>query len=283
MRVLALAVLLTVTSAEAAPPTVLVVKSRDLPAYEAPVGSLREALSGLQIRVVTMRGDAFPDPADADLIVALGSRALHHGAKLNRPLIFAMVLRPERQLPPGASHVAGVRLDVSPDVVLTQLRLVAGDVRRVAVVHAGTSGPSASVPNVSLRSIAVTAADDVPARLESLRDDALWMPADPVAVTRASFEAAVAWSRRHKRPLVAWSGRFVEAGALLSVEAGPDAIGSQLALMARRILEDGVSPATLGIQPPIGTRLVVNRQAAEAIGLTLSDEVLESADRVVGE
>jgi len=53
--------------------------------------------------------------------------------------------------------------------------------------------------------------------------------------------------------------------------------------MTRRILEDGTSPASLGVASPIGTELVINLDVARAIGLTVDADVLESADEVFGD
>ena len=182
---------------------------------------------------------------------------------------------------------------VPPEILLTQLKMVAPSVKRVGVVHHATTSAAvvaqatarAGVLGLTIVPIAVAGASEVKAALETHagKVDALWMPPDPQAVSKSSYAAAVAFTRDQKLPLLAYSGKFVQAGALLSVSPSYRSIGSRLGLMTRRILEDGTSPASLGVASPIGTELVINLDVARAIGLTVDADVLESADEVFGD
>ncbi len=289
------AVLALVVDASAQTRHVAIVKSKDIAAYRAPIMTLKDALSGLKLSEHVAGANGLGDVGKPDLVVALGSRAYYHAGRAfpGTPVLFAMVLNPAKYPPKEAAMVAGVALHVPPEILLTQLKMVAPSVKRVGVVHHATTSAAvvaqatarAGVLGLTIVPIAVAGASEVKAALETHagKVDALWMPPDPQAVSKSSYAAAVAFTRDQKLPLLAYSGKFVQAGALLSVSPSYRSIGSQLGLMTRRILEDGTSPASLGVASPIGTELVINLDVARAIGLTVDADVLESADEVFGD
>lgn len=286
----------------AEPQTILVLKSRALDAYEAPIAALREELPpGLTVRAMQLEGSDELDvirratETHPTLIVALGGRALYTAQESfpkDTPVVFAMVLQPERFLRDGRTNVCGISLEVPPEMLFTQLMLISPRTRRIGVLHHASGAPQplaaaarrARAMGLEVVPIAVdgpgAAADGFEAHRE--RVDALWMLPDPRVYDTGSYRALAAATRRHGVPFMAFSRLFVEAGALFSVAPSYTAIGSQLALTTRRILEDGASPSQLGTSPPIGTELTINATVAAEIRLELSPEVLDSADEIVG-
>ncbi len=85
---------------------------------------------------------------------------------------------------------------------------------------------------------------------------------------------------RHQLPAVYPFRYFVTSGGLLSY--GPDLIDQyrRAAGYVDRILK-GAKPADLPVQAPTKYQLVINNKAAKALGLTVPNTLLVSADEVI--
>jgi putative tryptophan/tyrosine transport system substrate-binding protein len=83
---------------------------------------------------------------------------------------------------------------------------------------------------------------------------------------------------RYSVPVIYWDGALVKAGGLISYGV-PDMV-RQIALYAGRIL-NGEKPADLPVLQPTKFELVINLTAAEALGLTVPETLLATADEVI--
>jgi putative ABC transport system substrate-binding protein len=93
-------------------------------------------------------------------------------------------------------------------------------------------------------------------------------------------ELIIALAARHKLPAVFFARVFVTAGGLVSY--GPNFV-YQFRLAAGyvdRILR-GEKPADLPVQTPTKYETVVNLKAAKALGLTIPETLLATADEVI--
>jgi putative ABC transport system substrate-binding protein len=108
--------------------------------------------------------------------------------------------------------------------------------------------------------------------------DALVSPPDPVTTRNRQLLAKTAVERRI--PFVSGWALHAESGALMTY--GPSATWGyqRVGYYAARVLA-GAKPADLPIEQPSRFELMLNLQTAKAIGLKISDLMIERADRVI--
>ena len=125
----------------------------------------------------------------------------------------------------------------------------------------------------------VTNVNDIPQSLEALAQkvDALYIPVDNTLASAMPQVNQICVE--HKLPLVVGAAAMVEEGALGSVAFDYYDVGYQSGEMAVRILE-GADPATTPVEVVQDTKLVLSQAYADSIGLTLPEELLQSAASV---
>ena len=279
---------------------VVILRSDDLPVYSAPIESFKRELS-LPIQVMDLRGDkaqalrtaqqlaADPPP----LIFALGAKAAYIATQQlpQVPLVYAMVVDPARYGIEGI-QVTGITMQLPPDMVLAQFQLFVPKVKTIGLlISSDNTDPSVSAALEAARAAGykvtarrVAPGDDVRRAYAALRKnvDAIWLLPDSKLLTPSNFRTLQQESRRAHLPLLVYSEGLVEAGALLCVAPDYANLGGQAASLAQRIL-GGENPGAIAPEAPTASRVVLNRETQDAIGLAIDPQNLAFVDSVVHE
>ncbi len=284
-------------------PVYVFVTDSDIQQFEQVVQGFTESYPQAAVHRINLSGKPdqvavrkFVAAHKPDMIVALGSIAATTAASLDgkTPVIFGMVLNHRRYAQLKKTHIAGVSMEIPAHAWLTQFRLLYPELKGIAVPF----NPEASAEivkdattaaqnlKISILGVAVSDPDTIRSRLENEKPDGfngLWMVADFKLFYNDSpaFVQLLEFSHEKRKPLMGASEAFVKAGAFFSVSINYQTLGSQLALVSRQILEDKLAPASIGVQPPIGTFTVVNKKTGrEILGNAFNEELIGNADKV---
>lgn len=180
-------------------------------------------------------------------------------------------------LSPISEHVALLK-EVVPDAKSVGFVFNPGEANSVALLEHFRE--VAEAEGLAVVEAPAVKSADVQAAGRSLvgKADAMYVPTDNTIVS--ALESLVAVAEENDIPLFSGDTDSVERGALASVGFNYYQVGRQTAEVVLRILE-GENPGEIPVTFATGTDLVVNKKAAEAMGVTLSDALIERAMNVV--
>jgi putative tryptophan/tyrosine transport system substrate-binding protein len=116
------------------------------------------------------------------------------------------------------------------------------------------------------------------ASLTQIRPDALMLTTSPVSFTRA--DKIVAAAEQLAIPAMYFRREFALAGGLMSYGTNTDENFRVMGEYTGRILK-GEKPGDLPIQQPTKFEFVINLKTAKALGLTIPETLLATADEVI--
>jgi putative tryptophan/tyrosine transport system substrate-binding protein len=191
---------------------------------------------------------------------------------------------------PGG-NVTGLTSDASPELWAKYLALLTEVVPRLSRV--GVLGQvSSQVGFAELEaasrklSVALEVADlrrpeDIDsafATMISKRVEALLVVVGPL--TYLLREEIADAALKHRLPAMTNARQFAQAGLLMSYGPDVDDLYRRAAVYVDKILS-GAVPADLPVEQPTKFELVINLQTAKALGLTVPDKLLATADEVI--
>lgn len=249
-------------------PALLAAVARELvqlPADVIVVPGTQEALTARQVtRVTPIVMAGLDDPVGLGLIESLARpRGNVTGLATSRGELAAKVLSLMREQFPRAATAGLLWDNTDPDLKRMPEQLQAA----AATLH------------LALRRIGVGHHTEVEAALSALRQQGaqfVVVPGSRMLVPRWLGDL----SQQMKIPLASDTPAYAYEGGLMSYSADWFTVFAQVAGFVDRILK-GDKPAELPVELPTKYRLVVNAKTAQALGLSLSAQMLLRADYVV--
>jgi putative ABC transport system substrate-binding protein len=209
------------------------------------------------------------------LIVAVGADALEQVKQVRDvPIVYLMVLNPS-QIAPEAKNITGVGMKPPLSQQLDLIRKALPSATKIGVLYDPTRlapfvkrAIEASRPlGLELVTREVRSPREVPGALQRLRGDidALWMLPDPCVVTPETTEFILLFSGENRVPVITFSRKYVEMGALLALDIDPYDLGRQAGEMACRIIQ-GADVRTIPRADARKVVIRVNQSVARRLG-----------------
>lgn len=232
-----------------------------------------------------------------DLVLAIATPAAQAAAQAitGIPLLFTAVTDPveaglvESLEEPGG-NVTGTS-DFNP--VAEQLELITEilpEAKTVGVIYASgevnsqvqvdAAKQAAGGLGLTIVEATVTTSGEVATAAQTLGDvDALYIPTDNLLTS--AFDVVVQYAEQQQIPLFGSEEGQVDTGAIATLGINYEQLGYQTGQIAIRILTEDADPATTPVEQQDEFRLIINPAAAERLGVTLPEAVVERADITV--
>jgi putative ABC transport system substrate-binding protein len=226
------------------------------------------------------------------VIVAIGVGALNKVMAVHDiPIVYLMVLDAQAKVS-GQDNVAGINMSVEPSRQLQIIGHALPEVRNIGILyHPDHTGRFVLRAAMEARSsdLRITAGEvrkpaDITAQLKSMtgKIDALWMVPDVAVITPETVEILFLYSIEHKVPVITFSSKYLEKGALMSLDVDAYDMGRQAAEMAAMV-RSGRDINTIENQKAEKINITVNMRTARKLGVRMSDEILKKAKFLNGE
>ena len=232
-----------------------------------------------------------------DVIVAIATPSAQTvaAAARNIPVIFSAVTDPvgAKLVPnleaPGA-NISGVSDMLPLDKHLDMLLRVVPDAKRIGTVYNPGEANAVALVNLleerlkarglTLEKAAATKTSEVLGAARSLvgEVDAIYLTTDNTVISAA--EAVIAVGERADIPVFAADTATVERGAVAALGFDYYDHGRQTGVMVARVL-NGENPGEMAVETMEKLDLFVNPAAAERMGITLSDELIAEAEKII--
>ena len=219
------------------------------------------------------------------VIVAIGSKAAVEALNAfpETPLIYCMVIDPERQGLAGKKNVFGIRFEVEPSVLFSKFKAALPKLRRLGLImdRARDESRTREISELGNRmgmDIIVEKASsktDIPGAMRAMsgKIDAFWMTTDPIVTNKFTFNTISDFCLNSRIPLLVPMESLVNAGGFLAVTASEKSIGSEAASLSKDIL-DGKFPKSDLVQPS-EIEISISLKTAKIIGVEIADSVLK--------
>jgi len=274
--------LLLLLTAAAEAHHILVIQSTRVKPYEEAFRGYSRTCHYEAIRFVVSEGKEneigdFIREEQPRLIVAIGADALEQVRQIRTiPIIYLMVLNPSK-IVPEAKNVTGVQMTPSPVQQVDLIRKALPNVSKVGVLYdpnnlskfVRQAADAARPLGLELVTREIRAPREVPGALLRLRGeiDAFWMLPDPSVVSPETMEFFILFSGENRLPLVSFSRKYVDMGALLALDTDPYDMGMQAGEMATRLLQDAGNRSIPRVEAARKTVKWVNPNVARRLGL----------------
>jgi len=221
-----------------------------------------------------------------DLILAIGMDALTKLKEIEDiPILYMMVLNPQA-ITFGEKNISGISMTLSPEKQVTTILEVLPATKRIGTLYnPDRTGKfikgavnAANNMGISLVTEKVQSTKEVPSALKNIQKkiDAFWMIPDITVYSPETIEFLLLFLLENQKPIISFSEKYVELGALMSISVDPFDIGNQAGEMAKAILSNGGEKDVQRIDARKAV-VLINLKIAKKLGITIDEKVLAKA------
>ena len=217
-----------------------------------------------------------------DMILAVGVDALSKVKKIKDiPIVYLMVPNPQSVIS-KEENITGVSMNIHPEKQLGLLQEVLYQVKRVGLLYDPSKTGflvekalySSKKLGIKLIVKEVHNPKTVPSVLDSMKDeiDAFWMLPDTTVITPETVEYLFLFSLENKIPVLTFSDKYLDLGAMISVSIDAFDIGRQAGEMAKEIL----SGSDIKNLPRVHAQkavLTLNLKVAKKLGIRVNNNI----------
>ncbi|GEC89090.1 ABC transporter substrate-binding protein [Brevibacillus brevis] len=233
-----------------------------------------------------------------DLVLAIATPTAQAAAQTSKeiPILFTAVTDPVEAGLVAAMDKPGANVTGTSDMnpVEEQLKLIKelkADAKSVGIIYSSGEVNSkvqvdaakavAGKLGLEIKEAAITSATEVKQAAESMvgKVDAFYVPTDNMVVS--SIAAVIGVAESQKIPVIAGEENSVKSGAIATYGIDYTKLGEQTADMAAKILKGEAKPADMAVEVQADMKLVLNKKAAEKMGVTIPQAMLDRAGQVI--
>ncbi|RAT95775.1 ABC transporter substrate-binding protein [Brevibacillus sp. Leaf182] len=233
-----------------------------------------------------------------DLVLAIATPTAQAAAQTSKeiPILFTAVTDPVEAGLVAAMDKPGANVTGTSDMnpVEEQLKLIKemkADAKSVGIIYSSGEVNSkvqvdaakavAGKLGLEIKEAAITSATEVKQAAESMvgKVDAFYVPTDNMVVS--SIAAVIGVAEAQKIPVIAGEENSVKSGAIATYGIDYTKLGEQTADMAAKILKGEAKPADMAVEVQADMKLVLNKKAAEKMGVTIPQAMLDRAGQVI--
>lgn len=202
------------------------------------------------------------------------------------PIVYAMALNPA-SISSSRDNFFGVSMEIPPEKQIEEFHNALPSVKRIGIVYDPKKTPASFIKKAMIaaesRGITIVGREvgsskKVISAINSMGTgiDAFWMLPDTTVVTPETVEFIFLYSLENRMPVLTFSEKYIEMGALMSISADPFDMGRQAGGLARKIIDDEyVGNTPLSPKPAIA----INKEVAKKLGIRISSESVDRAKR----
>ena len=223
-----------------------------------------------------------------DLILAIGMDALLRVKRIkNIPIVYLMVLNPQSTL--SNENITGVSMNIPQEKQLTALLQILPDLKNIGLLYdpdrtgylVKNAQDAAGKTGIKLIASETHSSKDVSSLIIKMQEkiDLFWMIPDLTVITPETVEFLLLFSLENQIPLLAFSDKYVELGALLSIGIDPFDIGRQAGEMAKKILAGGDVKNVQQVDAR-KTVISINLKIARKLGMHINEKIMRKVNIV---
>lgn len=220
-----------------------------------------------------------------DIILAIGMGALQAVKEIKDiPIIYMMVFNPTSIIS-GEKNIFGVSMSIPPEKQLNLLLNVLPHIKNIGLLYdpdrtghiVKDAMIAAGKMNINLIAKEVQNSKDVPSELLDMGKniDVFWMLPDLTLITPETIEFLLLFSLENKIPVLAFSYKYIELGALMSISIDPFDIGRQAGEIANAIVS-GRDPEKIK-KVDAKSLISINTNIARKLEIDINNNIIKKA------